>query len=89
MVIGAAAAVMRFAAAEEGHGYLFFKAVASVQMLCACLATFIAEWLPKIQKTAKKWATTCKYPFGSQRRVFSTFDQNFNFKIRAHQKDFL
>ena len=30
------------------------------------------------------------YPFESQRRVFSTFDQNFDFKIRRdHQKNFL
>ena len=28
------------------------------------------------------------YPFGSQRRVFFAFDQNFNFKIRReHQKN--
>ena len=29
------------------------------------------------------------YPFESLRRVFSTFDQNFDFKIRReHQKNF-
>ena len=30
------------------------------------------------------------YPFESQRRVFSTFDQNFDFKTkRDHKKNFL
>ena len=33
---------------------------------------------------------TSQYPFESQRRVYSTFDQNFDFKIRReHQKNFL
>ena len=32
---------------------------------------------------------TTLYPFGSQRIVFSTFDQNFYFKIiRDHQKNY-
>ena len=30
------------------------------------------------------------YPFESQRRIFCTFNQNFDFKIRrVHQKNFL
>ena len=30
----------------------------------------------------QRHAVFSSYPFGSQRRAFSTFDQNFDFKIR-------
>ena len=38
--------------------------------------------MTRVVKNTIYSVSTSKYPFGCQRRVFSTFDQNFDFKKR-------
>ena len=59
-----------------------------------CMLTYTARYVniyatcPEQEPAATQLARGTRHPFGSKSRVYSTFDQKFDFKIRIyHQKN--